>query len=256
MQVTENTIPTCSRKSNFKLTGWAGFRNVLRREIHSRALSSDAKHPFVSCGHSVPLCLPGNRLRVLEVTAKNTGMMFPGTSCQFQLYCISFGVSTIALESKIWTQLRKCIPLEKSEFLCGGLMCISREKWGQFSLQWIYFFCFLWLCQVQGGKGNYMFFISSLDFCIFFIKLKAKKLRLVKSLVLRFRRDFTCQWDQGRRHSFYFFIHSMESLSISYSPWISSSKHLLNSNWTQICCQRIEFQGPVCCLYPLLNFFI
>lgn len=169
-----STFPTCSRISNFKLTGWAGFRNLLRWEIISRALSSDAKHPFASCGPSVPLCLPGNRLRILEVTAKNAGMMFPGTSCQFQLYCISFGVSTISLESKIWTQLCKCTPLEKSEFLCGGLMCISREKWGQFSLQWIYF-SFLWLCQVQGRKGNYMFFISSLDFCIFFIKSKETK---------------------------------------------------------------------------------
>lgn len=153
LQVTENTILTCSRKSNLKLTGWAGFRNLLKWEINSRALSTDAKDPFVSCGHSVPLCFPGHRLRALEVTAKNIGMRFQGTACQFQLYFISIGVCTVALESKIWAQLCKCTPLsEKSEFLCGGLMCISREKGGQFSLQWIYFFSFLWLCQVQGGK--------------------------------------------------------------------------------------------------------
>lgn len=28
------------------------------------------------------------------------------------------------------------------------------------------------------GEKNYMFFTSSLDFCIFFIKLRAEKLRL------------------------------------------------------------------------------
>lgn len=53
----------------------------------------------------------------------------------------------------------------------GALMCISGEKCGQFALQRIYFFSFLWLGQVQGRKQCHCLFDKEKEITCFLFHL-------------------------------------------------------------------------------------